>query len=298
LLSTIVERTSRVAQLPDNVDRAELTVVARRVLLDALEALGPHRDAVVLVGAQAIYQHTATAELGVAAYTSDGDLGLDPAKLGDEPLIEAAMIAADFSREQPDKTAQPGIWWKRQIISGVDVAIEVDLLVPAELSPGTRRSVSLPPHDRMALHRVQGLGVAMEDHERRAIASLEPTADPRVIEIEVAGVAALLVAKAHKLGERFANDQRPDRLLTKDASDVLGLMIASEAYEIAATFERLLTIPRVADTTRQGLRYLDQLFGTSLSPGVQMAIAALRTVKEPASISTLAPAYVAILPSV
>lgn len=30
-------------------------VEARRVLLDALEALGPHRKAVVLVGAQAIY---------------------------------------------------------------------------------------------------------------------------------------------------------------------------------------------------------------------------------------------------
>lgn len=30
---------------------------ARRVLLDALDALGVHRKAVVLVGAQAIYLH-------------------------------------------------------------------------------------------------------------------------------------------------------------------------------------------------------------------------------------------------
>ncbi len=33
----------------------ELYVLARRVLLDALEALGDHREAIVLVGAQAVY---------------------------------------------------------------------------------------------------------------------------------------------------------------------------------------------------------------------------------------------------
>ena len=36
-------------------------VAARRVLLDALEALGAHRKAVVLVGAQAIYLHVGEA---------------------------------------------------------------------------------------------------------------------------------------------------------------------------------------------------------------------------------------------
>ena len=33
-------------------------VEARETLLDAVEALGAHRDAVILVGAQAIYVHT------------------------------------------------------------------------------------------------------------------------------------------------------------------------------------------------------------------------------------------------
>lgn len=36
-------------------DGGDLLVAARAALLDALEALGPHRDAVVLIGAQAIY---------------------------------------------------------------------------------------------------------------------------------------------------------------------------------------------------------------------------------------------------
>jgi len=39
-----------------------LYVRARAALLDAVEALGAHRDAIVLVGAQAIYLHTGDAD--------------------------------------------------------------------------------------------------------------------------------------------------------------------------------------------------------------------------------------------
>jgi hypothetical protein len=43
-------------------------VVARSVLLDALEALGKQREAVVVVGAQAIYLHTGHIELAVPEF--------------------------------------------------------------------------------------------------------------------------------------------------------------------------------------------------------------------------------------
>jgi len=36
---------------------------SRRVLLDALDALGEHKGATILVGAQAIYLHTGDADL-------------------------------------------------------------------------------------------------------------------------------------------------------------------------------------------------------------------------------------------
>jgi len=49
-------------------------VEARRVLLDALEALGMHRRSVVLIGAQAIYLRAGEGDLAVAPYTTDGDL--------------------------------------------------------------------------------------------------------------------------------------------------------------------------------------------------------------------------------
>ena len=50
---------------------SDLEVRARRALLDALEALGPHLDAVVLIGAQAIYLHTGDAPVALAPFTKD-----------------------------------------------------------------------------------------------------------------------------------------------------------------------------------------------------------------------------------
>ena len=47
-----------------------LYAVARTVLLDALETLGDQRDAVVLVGAQAIHLHTGDADIAVPAFTT------------------------------------------------------------------------------------------------------------------------------------------------------------------------------------------------------------------------------------
>lgn len=74
-----------------------LYVMARRALLDALDALRPHLDAVVLVGAQAIYMHTGDADLAVAEYTTDADLALQPDALDDEPLLEEVLRARGFT---------------------------------------------------------------------------------------------------------------------------------------------------------------------------------------------------------
>lgn len=50
---------------------------ARRVLLDALEGLEAHRDAMVLIGAQAVYLRVGEADVAVAPFTTDGDLAID-----------------------------------------------------------------------------------------------------------------------------------------------------------------------------------------------------------------------------
>jgi hypothetical protein len=70
-----------------------LYVAARRVLLNALTLLAPHGDAVIVVGAQAVCLRTGEGDVGItiAPYTTDGDLVLNPALLGDEPDLEALM---------------------------------------------------------------------------------------------------------------------------------------------------------------------------------------------------------------
>jgi len=75
---------------------SEEYVVARRALLDALEALAEHRDALVLVDAQAVYLHTGAAQFAVAESTTDGDVVIDPRMLGRDPEIASAMRGARF----------------------------------------------------------------------------------------------------------------------------------------------------------------------------------------------------------
>ena len=70
---------------------SEEYIVARRTLLDVLEALAEHRDALVLVGAQAVYLHTGAAQFAVAESTTDGDVVIDPRMLSRDPEIASAM---------------------------------------------------------------------------------------------------------------------------------------------------------------------------------------------------------------
>ena len=68
-------------------------VVARSVLLDALEALGDQRAAVIVVGAQAIYLHTGAIELAVGG---DVTFAAGPAMLAVKPEDVAVGPAPGF----------------------------------------------------------------------------------------------------------------------------------------------------------------------------------------------------------
>ena len=168
--------------MSENGSWDELYVRARRALLDALDALGPHRGAVTLVGAQAIYVHTGDAQLAVALYTKDADVVLNPADLGTSPLIEEAMRRGGF-----ELTDQPGAWEKD--------GIPVDLMVP-ELLAGARgrRGADLGVHGRRVARRAHGLEGALVDRAMYTVTALD-SADGRQHRLGVAGPGALLVAK-------------------------------------------------------------------------------------------------------
>jgi hypothetical protein len=229
---------------------AETLVAARSALLDAMEALADQREALVLIGAQAIYLHTGAAPVALGEATKDTDLAVDPRVLTDDPLLEEAMERAGFHRNLTDP--QPGSWLSPR-------GIPVDLMVPAALAgEGGRRGGRIPPHSRHATRRTPGLEAAVVDHAPMTITALDPS-DTRSVEMEVAGPAALLVAKLHKLGERR---DTPGRLLDKDAHDIYRLLVATETVTLATAFAKLRRDELAGSVTDEAIVYLEQLFAS------------------------------------
>jgi hypothetical protein len=229
---------------------SETLVAARSALLDALEALATQRNALVLIGAQAIYLHTGAAPVAIGEATKDTDLAVDPRALNDDPLLEEAMQHAGFHRNLTDP--QPGSWLSPR-------GIPVDLMVPAALAgEGGRRGSRIPPQSRQATRRTPGIEAAVVDHAPMTVTALDPN-DGRSAEMEVAGVGALLVAKLHKLGKR---QDTAGRLLDKDAHDIYGLLVAAETVTLATAFARLQRDELAGRQTDEAIVYLRQLFAT------------------------------------
>lgn len=132
----------------------------------------------------------------------------------------------------------------------------------------------------------------MEDNAVQTIMALDAT-DSRSMDVRVAGVAALLVAKCQKIADRLDDD---DRRTDKDASDVLRLMIASRPGVVAARFQELLVNDRVAEATALGLTQLRRFFGQPRAAGVAMAQRALVGQPAAATVAAMAPAFVEQLP--
>lgn len=238
-------------------------ILARKVLLDALEALGEQRDAIVLVGAQAVYLHTGDADLAVAPYTTDGDIALDPSRLKDDPRLAEALQEAGFTAD----IQQVGTWVKSRPLQGRPVAVKIDLMVPEALGGSGRRGARLGLHGNKAARKAKGLEATLVDHHRRKIEALDDE-DDRTFEVAVAGPAALLVAKLHKIAERIDN---PGRSEDKDALDVLRLLRAVPTEAIADGVHTILDEEISAGVTEEALTYLRDLFYEPSRPGCRMA---------------------------
>ncbi len=147
-------------------------IEARRVLLDALDALRLHLGAVVLVGAQAVYLRTAGRIEGYQPFTTDADVVLDPTLLGPIPPLGEAMAAGGFVL-----TDEPGMWEARFMRPGFvdEIVVPVDLIVPEELAPRSgRRAARLSgEHGKTTARKSPGLAGAVVDNGPLELASLE-----------------------------------------------------------------------------------------------------------------------------
>jgi hypothetical protein len=248
-------------------------VAARRVLLDALDALGEHRNAIVVAGAQAIYLRAGAPVLPIADLTTDADLALDPALLAPAPELEALLKEGGFDHVERNGALEPGSWQISATVRGKAVKIPLDLIVPADAAGGGRRSAELGPHGDRAARRSVGLEAALIDNESMRIAALDH-ADRRSTKARVAGLPALLIAKAHKISDRV-DEGRGDRTADKDASDVVRIMQSMPPTRMAATLAEIRKDPAAGDSTALGISHFQELFGRRNGEGIAMAIRAL-----------------------
>lgn len=271
-------------------------VAARRVLLDALEDLSEHRDAIIVVGAQAVYLRTGGANVGIAEYTTDGDLVVASDALADAPLLEDVMGARfEHARRGPTGVEEPGIWTRTVVIGGEPIEIPVDLIVPEGIAPrGGTRGARLGPHGKRAARKSRGLEAAIVDNDILTLRAVDDD-DGRTIDARVAGATALLIAKAHKIGDRMVQEARPDRLVDKDASDIYRLMLTTAPERVNEVVPTLLDDPRVAGPSRRGLELLRAQFGARRAPGVEMAVRALRLAVPERRVRAVCVAFVAAL---
>lgn len=235
-----------------------LYVLARRALLDGLEALSPQLESVVVVGAQAVYEHTGPADLPVAELTTDADVAVSPELLSDTPALTELLEVGNFQLGD-----DPGSWRTAE-------GVQFDVLVPEALAGPGRRSARLPGHGRKVARRARGIEGALIDNEMRELRALDPS-DPRTFRVAIAGPAALLVAKIHKVAERV---QAPDRLVDKDALDILRLLRASSTRHLGRGIQSLTDAELSREVTVEALSLGDDLMGSPDSSAAQMAVRA------------------------
>jgi len=197
--------------------------------------------------------------------TKDGDIVVDPALVAQGQSIVDAMEAAGF--QQYDEN-NPGIYSRQP-----GTKPSVDLLVPEAVAGSGTRSARLGTRREWAAGRAKGLELALLDADIMELRSLRADGPP-AIQVRVAGCAALLCAKAYKLGERVFKAQvgHRDRVRPKDATDMYRLMQASDPTQIADTFQRYHDHLQYGAAIRQGEQYILSLFaadgtGTALVAG-------------------------------
>ena len=108
--------------------------------------------------------------------------------------------------------------------------------------------------------------------------------DTRAYDVSDAGTAALLVAKAHRIGER-AREASP-RLVDKDAHEVCRILIATDTAQLAADFARLHVGELSRDSTIEAMEFVQRLFAVGPdATGSAMAGRAEEGIGEPATVA-------------
>jgi len=239
---------------------------SRRLLIDAVYALSMFKDAITVVGAHAVHEWVKETWGPVdMEATRDADITINPSFIADNPSILETLKNIGL---EPALQDRPGIYGlEGESNLPLEARTTFDILVPESYAGGGNRAARIPGQKNTA-GRAVGLELSLWDKHLRKLATIdEPIKDAEVF---IAGPAALLVAKAHKIHERLEQVmKRPDRLRPKDSGDIALLMMVSDPVEVRQTMNNNATAhPETAEVIRSAANWLVEMYSDSTQVSV------------------------------
>ncbi len=256
---------------------------SRRAIINVVAVLAAHSESLTLVGAHAVLLRTMDLD-APRMPTGDGDLGVTPGLVGDVPSIETLLAQAGYEHRT---TARPGLWGRERYDEADGrrgFREKIDLLAPHGLSGAssrTRRGVPTlqPAHGKLAVGNAVGLELASFNRSPMTITDF---ADPELsVEIFVAGIPALILAKGSKVGERM-RDPRKGPFRDKDFCDLWRLAAVAAADQTVREIARFVDHPQVGANVRQSVEWTADVVRDPVS--AERAKVAFDTFVDPAEI--------------
>lgn len=249
----------------DYIDPSSEVEWSRRAIINVVEVLTAHADSLTLIGAHAVLLRTADLDVPMAP-TGDGDLGVTPGLVGDNPSIDTLLRDAGYEHRT---TARPGLWGRTPYVDRLgeqQFREKIDLLAPHGLSGTTSRTKrgapALRAHGKLAVGNALGLELVAFNRSRMRIVDF---ADPHLLtEIHVAEVPALVLAKGAKVGERSLN-QRKGQVRDKDIGDLWRLMAVADPGQTSTLVAEYADHPAVGANVRQAAEWTHNVISDLVS---------------------------------
>lgn len=263
---------------------------SRRAIINVVDVLAVHAESLTLVGAHAVLLRTMDLDVPRMP-TGDGDLGVTPGLVGELPSIEALLADAGYEHRT---TARPGLWGREPYDDPDGTRSyreKIDLLAPHGLSGTASRSKRGVPalqttHGKLAVGNALGLELAAFN---RSLMTITDFADARLsVEIFVAEIPALILAKGSKVGERL-REPRKGPVRDKDLGDLWRLMAVADPDATRRAIEEFVDHLEVGADVRQSVEWTAGVLRDPLS--VERAKSAFDTFVDPAEIDRIFTAW-------